>query len=108
LALAFAVALAAPAAARAQGPDSSAFADTTKPVSFLKETVVTGSRYPRAYYESPQAISFLSRTQILEAMPNVPGDVLAGMPGVDNSKDSARSCADSADSVSSCWSMECR
>src|SRR5262245_39409601 len=76
----------APHGARAQtGPDTvSAFADTTRPVTFLKETVVTGSRYPRAYYESPQAISFLSRGQILEAMPNVPGDVLASMPGVDN------------------------
>ena len=25
-------------------------ADTTKPVMFLKETVVTGSRYPRQYF----------------------------------------------------------
>ena len=42
---------------------NSAFADTSKPVTFLKETVVTGARYPRAYYESPQALSFLSRKQ---------------------------------------------
>lgn len=88
-ALAMVFALAVPTEAGAQGTDSSsAFADTTRPVTFLKETVVTGSRYPRAYYESPQALSFLSRSQILEVMPNVPGDVLSSMPGVDNSKDS--------------------
>lgn len=67
---------------------SSAFADTTKPVTFLKETVVTGARYPRAYYESPQALSFLSRTQLREMSPMVIGDALQTLPGVDNSKDS--------------------
>jgi len=90
-ALALTVALTtAPTGAHAQtGPDTvSAFADSTRPVTFLKETVVTGARYPRAFYESPQALSFLSRSQISEAIPNVPGDVLASMPGVDNSKDS--------------------
>ena len=67
---------------------NSAFADTSKPVTFLKETVVTGARYPRAYYESPQALSFLSRTQLGELAPRVIGDALQSLPGVDNSKDS--------------------
>jgi hemoglobin/transferrin/lactoferrin receptor protein len=62
--------------------------DTTKPVMFLKETLVTGSRYPRAYYESPQALSFVTRTQLRQQQPTVVGDVLYGVPGVDNSKDS--------------------
>ncbi len=66
----------------------SADADTARPVLFVKQFLVTGSRYPRAYYESPQALSFLSRRQIREALPTVPGDVLAQIPGVDNSKDS--------------------
>lgn len=63
-------------------------ADSTKPVMFLKETVVTGARYPRAYYESPQAMSFVNRTQLREQVPTVTGDVFASMPGMDNSKDS--------------------
>jgi TonB-dependent heme/hemoglobin receptor len=63
-------------------------ADTLKKVVFLRETVVTGARYPRAYYESPQALSFVSRTQLLEQAPTAVGDVLQGLPGVDNSKDS--------------------
>lgn len=63
-------------------------ADTTKPVMFLRETVVTGSRYPRQFFESPQAISFLNRRQVREALPIVTSDVLAQVPGVDNSKDS--------------------
>lgn len=71
--------------ARAAGP---APADTTKPVMFLKETVVTGSRFPRAYYESPQALSFVTRTQIREQMPTTIGDLLQQLPGVDESKDS--------------------
>ena len=62
--------------------------DSAKPVMFLKETVVTGSRFPRAYYESPQALSFVTRTQLREQQPTVLGDVLFGLPGVDNSKDS--------------------
>jgi hemoglobin/transferrin/lactoferrin receptor protein len=62
--------------------------DTTKPVIFLKETVVTGARVPRAYYESPQALSFVTRTQLRQQQPTVVGDVLYGVPGVDNSKDS--------------------
>ncbi len=67
---------------------ASAFADTTKPVTFLKEMVVTGSRYPRAYYESPQALSFLTRLQLREETPSVLGDALGTLPGVDLSKDS--------------------
>ncbi|HKQ59520.1 MAG TPA: TonB-dependent receptor [Candidatus Eisenbacteria bacterium] len=81
--------LAAPAGAQT-APDSarSAFADTTRPVTFLREVVITGSRYPRAYYESPQALSFLTRTQMREQVPTVVGDVLQTLPGVDMSKDS--------------------
>ena len=68
---------------------ASAFADTSKPVMFLKQTVVTGARYPRAYYESPQALSFLTPYQISsEQRPTVLGDALYGVPGADNSKDS--------------------
>jgi len=67
---------------------TSAFADTTRPVRFIDEVVVTGSRYPRAYYLSPQALSFLSRNQIREQVPTVTGDVLSTLPGVDMSKDS--------------------
>src|SRR5262245_10609923 len=89
LALSFALTALISGPARAADPaPGSAFADTTKPVSFLKETVVTGARYPRAYYESPQALSFASRTQIFEQAPNVAGDMLVTMPGADNSKDS--------------------
>ena len=62
--------------------------DTTKPVIFLKETLVTGARYPRAYFESPQALSFVTRQQLRQQQPTVVGDVLYGVPGVDNSKDS--------------------
>ena len=62
--------------------------DTSKPVMFLKETLVTGSRYPRAFYESPQALSFVTRTQLRQQQPTVVGDALYGVPGVDNSKDS--------------------
>jgi hemoglobin/transferrin/lactoferrin receptor protein len=67
---------------------SAAPPDTAKPVMFLKETLVTGSRYPRAYYESPQALSFVTRTQLRQQQPTVVGDALAVLPGVDNSKDS--------------------
>ena len=66
----------------------SALADTTKPVVFLKETVVTGARYPRAYFESPQSLSFVSRQQLREQTPLVLGDVLSTLPGVDSNKDS--------------------
>src|SRR5262245_49793796 len=81
------------APARAQDSGSapapaSAFSDTTRPVMFLKETVVTGARYPRAYYESPQALSFVNRLQLRELAPTATGDVLAMMPGVANTKDS--------------------
>jgi hemoglobin/transferrin/lactoferrin receptor protein len=66
----------------------SAFADTTKPVMFLKETMVTGARFPRRYYDSPQALSFISSHTLTEQPPIVIGDALAKLPGVDNSKDS--------------------
>lgn len=79
------LALSAPPAARAA---ESAMADTTRPVMFLKETVVTGTRFPRTYFESPQALSFVSRRQVRELAPVVTSDVLAQVPGVDNSKDS--------------------
>jgi hemoglobin/transferrin/lactoferrin receptor protein len=67
---------------------SSALADTSRPVLFLEEILITGARYPRAYYESPQALSFISRGQLRERVPTVVGDALAILPGVDNSKDS--------------------
>jgi len=67
---------------------NSALADTSKPVMFLQEMQVTGSRFPRAYFDSPQPLSFVSRKEVKEAMPNVPGDVLYALPGADNSKDS--------------------
>jgi hemoglobin/transferrin/lactoferrin receptor protein len=78
---------------RAWGADAavastSALADTSKPVMFLKQTVVTGARYPRQYYESPQALSFLTRTDLKEQQPTVLGDALYGVPGADGSKDS--------------------
>jgi len=66
----------------------SAFADTSKPVTFLEATVVTGARYPRRFFESPQALSYLSRAQLSEMAPAVIGDVFQQLPGVDNSKDS--------------------
>ena len=81
-------ALRADGASPADGTRASAFADTSRPVMFLKETVITGARYPRAYYESPQALSFVSRLQLREQAPTAIGDVLTGLPGVDNSKDS--------------------
>src|SRR4029453_18072838 len=55
---------------------------------FLKETVVTGARYPRKYFESPQATSFMSRSQLLDMAPAVIGHPSQHPPGVDNSKDS--------------------
>jgi hemoglobin/transferrin/lactoferrin receptor protein len=86
---------AAPALAQPSGdsapapmPVASSFADTTRPVLFLKELLVTGARYPRAYYESAQALSFVSRAQLREQAPTVLGDALATLPGVDMSKDS--------------------
>lgn len=83
----------ASAPARAQSPGvppatTSTFADTTKPVMFLKEIVTTGSRYPRAYFESPQALSFIGTKELREQQPAVVGDLLSALPGVDNSKDS--------------------
>lgn len=87
LAAGLALSLAGPGLA-AEATARSAFADTTKPVLFLKETVVTGARYPRAYYESPQALSFVTRQALREEAPLVLGDVLAALPGVDSNKDS--------------------
>ena len=81
----------APAAAPARAAEakpSSAFADTTRPVLFLKETVVTGARYPRAYFESPQSLSFVSRQVLRDQAALVLGDVLTTLPGVDSNKDS--------------------
>jgi hemoglobin/transferrin/lactoferrin receptor protein len=89
-----AVALSLPSASRAADPPApapshaSAFADTTKPVRFIDEVVVTGSRYPREYYRSPQALSFVNRTQVREQVAPVTGDVLTTLPAVDLSKDS--------------------
>lgn len=77
-----------PQAAPPVAPVAASFADTSKPVLFLREMVVTGARYPRAYYESPQALSFISRHALLEQAPTVLGDVLGTLPGVDMSKDS--------------------
>jgi hemoglobin/transferrin/lactoferrin receptor protein len=77
-----------PKPAAATSRKSSALADTTKPAVFLHETLVTGTRYPRAYYESPQALSFLTRRDLLDQNPTVLGDALSGLPGVDMSKDS--------------------
>lgn len=67
---------------------ASSFADTSRPVTFLKETVVTGARYPRRYFESPQALSFITRSMLRDQSPTVIGDALQMLPGVDNSKDS--------------------
>jgi hemoglobin/transferrin/lactoferrin receptor protein len=76
------------AAADSKSATKPALADTSKPVMFLKETVVTGARFPRRYYESPQALSFISSQSLMEQSPIVIGDALAKLPGVDNSKDS--------------------
>ena len=73
-----------PLAALAEGtPTTQARPDSLKPVRFLDEVLVTGSRYPRQYFESPQALSFVNRTQIREQMPTAIGDVLQQLPGVD-------------------------
>ncbi len=66
----------------------SSLADTTRPATFMREVVVTGARFPRRYYESPQALSYLNRLQLRETAPTVIGDVLSQLPGVDMSKDS--------------------
>ena len=86
--LALTVALAAVPASRAAGTGAASPPDTTRLVMFLKQTVVTGARYPRAYYESPQALSFLSRGQLRDQLPTVLGDALYGVPGADMGKDS--------------------
>src|SRR5262249_2029079 len=77
-----------PARAADAAASQSAFADTSKPVTFLKETVVTGARFPRRFFESPQGVSYLSHTQLSELAPAVISDAFQQLPGVDNSKDS--------------------
>src|SRR5712671_7822866 len=88
LTLASTSALSARAWADESAQHPSAFGDTTRPVKLFDQVVVTGARYPRAYFESPQALSFLTRTRLFEQQPTVLGDALTGLPGVDNSKDS--------------------
>ncbi len=83
LVLAWAAPASAAGAARSAAP-----ADTSKPVMFLKQVVVTGERYPHAYFESPQSLSFISGRALREQAPVVLGDVLATLPGVDSNKDS--------------------
>lgn len=75
-------------AAAAPGSESRAPSDTLKKLVFLKEILVTGTRYPRAYFESPQALSFVSREQLREHALSVVGDALRDLPGVDDSEDS--------------------
>jgi hemoglobin/transferrin/lactoferrin receptor protein len=87
LAAGLALAAAVPALAAEVTPHET-LADTTRPVLFLKETLVTGARYPRVYFESPQAMSFVSRLQMQESAPVVLGDVLSALPGVESNKDS--------------------
>ncbi len=87
LAFALVFALACAPGAHAAG-HTSAFADTSKPSTFLQQVVVTGARFPRAYYQSPQALSFITSQALREQPPVVIGDLLGQMPGVDNSKDS--------------------
>jgi len=87
--VAAALALAATLAPAARSATkTSALADTTRPATFLHEIVVTGARYPRAFYQSPQALSFINSLTLREQPPVVIGDLLAKLPGVDNSKDS--------------------
>src|SRR5262245_17405028 len=90
--LALGAALGALACGSARAADgaspNSVLADTSKPATFLKETVVTGARYPRQYFESPQAMSFLSHNQLRDMAPAIIGDAFQQLPGVDNSKDS--------------------
>ena len=46
-----AIACSAPAARAADAAAPAAPADSTKPKTFLREVVVTGARYTRAYYQ---------------------------------------------------------
>lgn len=84
----FAFLLLLPSIAPAARAADDAPADSVKPKTFLREVVVTGARYPRAYYQSPQALSFVGRAQLREQAPAVISEVLGTLPGVDNSKDS--------------------
>ena len=88
LAVAFLLSPPSAPVALAQASATPALADTSRPVKFLETTLVTGSRYPRRYFESPQALSFITRGQLRDQAPLVVGDALQQLPGVDNSKDS--------------------
>lgn len=85
---AFALAAACPAARAAEVATAGSLADTTKPAALLNEVVVTGSRYAREIYRSPQSLSLVSLRQLRQQLALVPGDVLAQVPGVASSKDS--------------------
>jgi hemoglobin/transferrin/lactoferrin receptor protein len=85
--LAMAVTL-SPARAADDVDHTGALADTTRPAAFLKEFVVTGSRYAREIYRSPQSLSLISRADLRRQLALVPGDALALVPGVASSKDS--------------------
>jgi hemoglobin/transferrin/lactoferrin receptor protein len=78
----------APVHAASTRSSHSALADTTKPATFLHEVVVTGARFPRKFYQSPQALSFVTSAQLREQPPVTIGELLAQLPGVDISKDS--------------------
>lgn len=81
--------LAVPTGVRAAEIETaSSLADTTKPAALLKEFVVTGSRYAREIYRSPQSLSLVSLRNLRQQLALVPGDVLAQVPGVASSKDS--------------------
>ncbi len=66
----------------------SSLADTTRPAALLNEVVVTGSRYAREIYRSPQSLSLISLRHLRQELPTVPLDALAQVPGVASSKDS--------------------
>jgi len=83
-----AVAATASGARAAEPATSSSLADTTKPAALLKEFVVTGSRYAREIYRSPQSLSLVSLRALRQQLALVPGDALAQVPGVASSKDS--------------------
>jgi hemoglobin/transferrin/lactoferrin receptor protein len=75
--------------ARAAEPETAgSLADTTKPAALLKEFVVTGSRYAREMYRSPQSLSLVSLRDLRQQLALVPGDALAQVPGMASSKDS--------------------
>lgn len=85
-----AVALAAvcPAASAAEPVAAGGLADTTRPAALLEEFVVTGSRYAREIYRSPQSLSLVTLARLRQQLAGVPGDALALVPGVSSSRDS--------------------